>query len=470
MTTEPPENGESDGGIQTPRMELILEEKDAGDWSYRGEGAVNLVLAYSGSSPALSGKIIRVQKIQRNGSDTVIRRSVLSKHECILWKDVDAIVTSPNKEIADQLYVQCVMIPLLGSEFVDPGVRILVTREFLESVERNSLCQRPGWRVNTANVDCFSDSVLLMSDHSVFPHGASKGAPCISVEIKPKCGFLPSSSYIADENAIKKNVTRFKMHQVLKLQQLQIQHLSEYDPLELFSGSRERIHKAIRALFANPQNNLRVFLNGSLIYGGLGGGNHGTNFIKVEAFEDHLKSFIHGENGLHTRSFVDLVGEAILKLGVLDRLLEVQKLDKFDVEGAIHAYYDIVSQPCKICRNSGENRQKYSSLHSIPVDESLKIVRDYLIAATAKDCSLMISFRPREGDDPESHYRTIYLDSTKQRFDVKAYFIDLDMKPLDKMEFYYELDQKIVNCYKRMLKVKRGAANMGIIEGYETGY
>lgn len=33
------------------RMEIILEEKDAGDWSYRGEGAVNLVLAYTGSSP-----------------------------------------------------------------------------------------------------------------------------------------------------------------------------------------------------------------------------------------------------------------------------------------------------------------------------------------------------------------------------------------------------------------------------------
>jgi len=39
---------------------------------------------------------------------------------------------------------------------------------------------------------------------------------------QPKCGFLPSSRFIADENAIKKNVTRFKMHQFLKLQQLQV--------------------------------------------------------------------------------------------------------------------------------------------------------------------------------------------------------------------------------------------------------
>lgn len=33
-------------------MEVVLEAKDAGDWTYRGEGAANLVLAYTGSSPS----------------------------------------------------------------------------------------------------------------------------------------------------------------------------------------------------------------------------------------------------------------------------------------------------------------------------------------------------------------------------------------------------------------------------------
>lgn len=32
-------------------MEIVLDQKDAADWTYRGEGAVNLVLAYTGSSP-----------------------------------------------------------------------------------------------------------------------------------------------------------------------------------------------------------------------------------------------------------------------------------------------------------------------------------------------------------------------------------------------------------------------------------
>ena len=41
-----------------------------------------------------------------------------------------------------------------------------VPREFLELVEKNVIRQRPAWRV-----DMHRDSVLLMSDHSVFTHG-----------------------------------------------------------------------------------------------------------------------------------------------------------------------------------------------------------------------------------------------------------------------------------------------------------
>lgn len=33
-------------------MELTLTEEDAAHWVYKGEGAVNLVLAYTGSSPS----------------------------------------------------------------------------------------------------------------------------------------------------------------------------------------------------------------------------------------------------------------------------------------------------------------------------------------------------------------------------------------------------------------------------------
>ena len=204
---------------------------------------------------------------------------------------------------------------------------------------------------------------------------------------------------------------------------LQISLLSEYNPLDLFSGSKERIYKAIKDLFTTPQNNFRVFMNGSLIFGGLGGGAEDTNFGIAKAFEDALKSVIQADNGLCTENLLTLVAEAVKKSGVLDRLLDVQKLDNVDIEGAIHAYYDITHQQCMICRElSEEQLKRYTSLHSATLDESLRIVKDYLIAATAKDCSFMICFRPRKAGDSGSGsiYSNIYLESTKQTFDFKV--------------------------------------------------
>ncbi|KAF5942894.1 hypothetical protein HYC85_020536 [Camellia sinensis] len=183
-----------------------------------------------------------------------------------------------------------------------------------------------------------------------------KGKFSISVEIKPKCGFLPDSRFISEENAIKKRITRFKMHQPLKLHQREISDTSEYDPLDMLSGSKERVHKAITALFCTPQNNFRVFLNGSLIFGGLGGGADITSCMIGNSFEDVLKCVIQADDGLRTTNFLQLVTEAVSRLGLLDRLLEVQKLDIFDIEGAIHAYYDVVSQPCIACRDLGEDK------------------------------------------------------------------------------------------------------------------
>ncbi|XP_052736910.1 inositol-pentakisphosphate 2-kinase isoform X4 [Vigna angularis] len=349
------------------------------------------------------------------------------------------------------------MKPLLGSNYVDAGMHILVTREFLELVEKNVTGQRPVWRVDAARVDTQCDFGLLMSDHSLFAHGSPRPSPCISVEIKPKCGFLPFSRFISEGNAIKRRITRFEMHQILKLHHGEISRLSEYNPLDLFSGSKERIQKAIKGLLITPQNNFRVFLNGSLILGGLGGVAKNTDECIAKKFEDELKSVIEVGDGLCTENLRTLVAEALQKSGVLDKLLEVQKLDSIDIEGVIHAYYNITSEQCIVCKELSEEQAKiYASLHSASFDESLRIVKDYLIAATAKDCSLMLCFRPRNEEDSGLVYNNVYLDSTKQAFDFKVYFIDLDLKRSSKVRDYYELDKKIVSRYRHNIKLDRG--------------
>lgn len=193
---------------------------------------------------------------------------------------------------------------------------------------------------------------------------------------------------------------------------------SEYDPLDLFSGSKDRICKAIGALFSTPENNFRVFLNGSLIFGCMGRDNIPSHQVN-KTFEDLIKV-----GGLQLSSFLELLGEVIFKSGILDRLLATQKLDVLDIEGAIHAYYNIVSQPCSVCKSiaDAELLDRYSFLHSLPMEKSLKIVREFLVAATAKDCSLIISFRPRESGITSSDYSSICLKSLNRIYYYKVPF------------------------------------------------
>ena len=203
---------------------------------------------------------------------------------------------------------------------------------------------------------------------------------------------------------------------------MQISQISQYDPLDLFSGSKDRIQRAFKGLFLTPQNNFRVFLNGSIIFGGMGGTADSTSSAVAQSFHDGLKHVISAKDGMHIKGLVDLLTETIYKSGLLNRLLEVQKLDAIDIEGAIHAYYDIISQPCVVCRKIGGKRfsARYSSIHSMQRDDKVKIVRDYLISATAKDLSMMISFKPKINMDEESPHRAVFLEASKQTFCYKV--------------------------------------------------
>ncbi|KAI7755417.1 hypothetical protein M8C21_027724, partial [Ambrosia artemisiifolia] len=441
---------------QEEMVELVLQPKDASDWvNYRGEGGLNIVLAYNGSSPNFIGKVLRVRKIRKKQSEGPSASAVaLSEDERLIWKDVGHLLSAPTKDVANHAYAQFVLCPLLGSHHVDAGVRVLVTKEFLELIDNGVLLERPSWRVDNGGINTLLDSAILMSDHSMFPHAVPEEEVCISVEIKPKCGFLPTSRFIREENAAKRRISRFRLHQILKFHQKKISQISEYDPLDMFSGSKGRVVKSVKDLFLTPQNNFRVFLNGRLVFGSLGGEVDDTNTQIAEAFEDTLKVFFKADDdgGMHIPEFLQLVAGAVSESGILDRLLQVQKLDAIDIEGAIHAYYDVMSQPCAVCKEL--QPLATDGFHSIPFDQSLKIVRDFLISLTAKDLSLMISFRPTPKGNSESPLNggTIYLESLNRSFDYKASFIDLDMKPLEKMPYYYKLDQEIVSCYTRMMK------------------
>ena len=53
-------------------------------------------------------------------------------------------------------------------------------------------------------------------------------SPTVCVELKPKCGFLPTSPCILPAHSIKRSVPRFQLHQHLKL--AQVSHSSHNIP------------------------------------------------------------------------------------------------------------------------------------------------------------------------------------------------------------------------------------------------
>lgn len=116
--------------------------------------------------------------------------------------------------------------------------------------------------------------------------------------------------------------------------------LSHYSPLDLFSGNLEKINEAVHNLFDIPQNNLRVFVGGSLV--GPTMPNLNAESANWQVLREALKSWFCSENQVDPVEVLkELVAQSLYETDALKHLLAAQKLDTCDIEGAIHAYHKL---------------------------------------------------------------------------------------------------------------------------------
>lgn len=114
-------------------------------------------------------------------------------------------------------------------------------------------------------------------------NGEFRDSPIICIEIKAKQGFLMCDD---DDDAFSVNKCRYCYFQVsecgsttslqysrshfsyqyLKLKNDRIERVSSYCPIDLFSGKAERMNQALKGVIDNPQNNLKVFQDGKMVY------------------------------------------------------------------------------------------------------------------------------------------------------------------------------------------------------------
>lgn len=187
-----------------------------------------------------------------------------------------------------------------------------------------------------------------------------------------------------------------------------------YCPLDLYSNDRARVQRALRVLL-----------------------------------HDHSMKKTLNVEGVDNLDIAEEILENILvKDPILRRLQQLQaSLDELDVEGVYPLYLQqqkesLVTNDIEVWKRVISKFQTRSS-HSIKLDDEdgeRQRIYEYVLSMTFKDCSLMINVMKANG---EKTHKTIELkDGSIYQYDLKV--IDTDLKNIEKIPYWYQLDQNIV--------------------------
>lgn len=277
---------------------------------YRGEGICNLVLA--------TEKEKQVYRLMKAGKYS-------GKQGCNKGHRAQERSKWIHQSLEDNVeYIKNIMVPLLTDAFVViPKIREIpqgFTERIEEEIKHIRTAHKRVQGDDFRTVDPATCSALVLPDfcyvtdistNTCISSSSPDAFPTISVEIKPKKGFIPLSALNNDSSTMKTGVCKFCMHQRLKAKEGRWTTTSHYCPLDLFSGSRARMRHALHGLCVTPQNNLKICQNGIEVY---------SEFMKNEIgnilqqfFGDSVNGLKNGmRKQLEVQTFVDLIIDALL--------------------------------------------------------------------------------------------------------------------------------------------------------------
>ncbi|CAB1315664.1 unnamed protein product [Coregonus sp. 'balchen'] len=385
---------------------MELDKMDENDWKYHGEGNKSLVV-----SNVQHARVLRLLKYSTEDAENSHKTTEQA------FRHIQNIVD----------YSLNVMKPLLGEKFVHDGEAVKLPLDFVRQLSLKVQQERPESRCDKV-MDTFSGCALCLPNLTQLSCCCSREhRPPLCIEIKPKCGFLPSSRHVTKE--IKSKVCRFCMHQHFKLANGKWKRLSRYCPLDLFSGNKQRMCLAIKHLIEEPQNNFKIF---KVIVSAL-----------LSSWEPRKAQLSEGR--------VRCPGNHCLpKDCVLDKILGTQMLDSLDIEG-LNPLFKRVEQHLqdfpKESQSFLEKVQNCPTEDDGSVEYAVGKVHQYRVAMTAKDCSIMITIATCGEDDGLD--QSLEIQPTKPRFTYSVSILDLDPKPYESIPHQSRLDSKIVSHYLR---------------------
>ena len=359
----------------------------------------------------------------------------------------------PEKLFAMERFVNIILKPILG-DFVSPVSVVILDKEQMETIRTSVSSFRPPKRLSK---NIYTPYALLMNDNCFL--AKDDKYPIIAVEIKPKQGFLSQQSNNNGQICnfcIKKNyLSKTGKDGGLK---------SKYCPLDLFSGNSRRMERAFESLMEIPKNNLRIFMDGSLLHDENSTENETCDAMIEEIFQSRytfrrilieiLKSTSSsGELGINGHSQTDdwkrvtkVLStrenhschddkEILPKNCVLDRILRLQTCSTSDLEAE------------KLVKNmtlrgiqqeevekiiSGDDR--ILNDFSDKAIETIVKLQQYCMSVTAKDLSIILTISQKDvKDESEDSSQIVVID---KMFKYKLSIIDLDPKSLNKIPNY----------------------------------
>ncbi|KAJ7766764.1 inositol-pentakisphosphate 2-kinase [Mycena metata] len=357
-------------------MSPTLADTLPADWVYICEGGATIVLSYQGpSNPFFDGTVLRLRKRALDDTDTV--------HDS---EQEDPIIEFQEKYLGR----------LISPGHLPEMKRVLVgadSEQWLQALAVQCEPLRPPERRQKDEIDRKRLKAVLATD--------LVGGEGITVEIKPKWGFLPSPTYLSDATRpIKTQTCRFCMHSHLRALS------SSFCPLDLFSSDESRKKKALNSLWDawvdrnGADNNFRVFVNGK-------------NISPTEPKEAVISALL----------------PVLLDVPVLQTISRLQRsLDALDIEGlaALCGLAPIGTQPT--IAEWTDFLDAYLAAPTTPPPPDATHLRyhvlAYLLSATFKDCSILVRIP-----------------------DGTATVIDLDPKSVDRLCQWEQLDREIVTAY-----------------------
>lgn len=269
---------------------------------YRGEGNSSIVIALKAQS-----KVIRLLK-----KDGKIMRSSHDHH----------MRQHPMRSLK---FIHLIMKPLTDPFLSGSTELIHLKSQFISRLSELVEAHRPQHRLDkTLLLDdqyaLVMDDLCALPDHLIRQLDAKYlCGPTISVEIKPKQGFLPPMHKLVMKSSINdrmvnnvKNCCLYGLTQQLKLSRGRVHRTSSYCPINLFSGCPIKMRNSLEELIHNPQNNFRVFKDLVMAF-------DESNPVKLSnIFDDFFETDEEGLDNHRThpigneKRFVDLLIQCLL--------------------------------------------------------------------------------------------------------------------------------------------------------------